>query len=158
MASFAKSILVALFVVTAILMFTNIVFFFPWYMTIVVETFNISQIVASDNYLKDTYYYDTLYRMQEQPVFRENPHMVLIDVENAYGREARGNDDETMYYHSNDWDKPYLQRGESLMVRVQAVYPFKITIWGEAVGFDVPFSFSLKTTGLKHYKDLDYYY
>jgi hypothetical protein len=54
-------------------------------------------------------------------------------------------------------NKPYRQRGEPLTVEIKAVYPFSITLWGKKLEREIPVQFSMSTTGLKHYKDLDYY-
>ncbi|HOA97866.1 MAG TPA: hypothetical protein PKK29_08850, partial [Acetivibrio saccincola] len=54
--------------------------------------------------------------------------------------------------------KPYRQRGKPVTVEIRAVYPLSITLWGKEYERELPVSFSITTTGLKHYKDLDYYF
>ena len=51
-----------------------------------------------------------------------------------------------------------MQRGETLTVTISAVYPLQVTLWGRLVEKEIPLSFTFKAVGLKHYKDLDYYY
>lgn len=153
----AKAVLGVILSSVAILLLLNLAFFFPWYLTLITETYNVSQIVAGDNYMKETYYEDALERLQKRPIFRDKEDKIEILVTNADGRSAIGDDDETVYYDSSEMDKPYLQRGEELEVEIRAVYPFTITLWGEKLERELPVSFSMSTTGLKHYKDLDYY-
>lgn len=153
----AKAVLGVILSSVAILLLLNLAFFFPWYLTLITETYNVSQIVAGDNYMKETYYEDALERLQERPIFRDKDDKIEILITNADGRSAIGDDDETVYYDRAEFDKPYLQRGEELQVEIKAVYPFSITLWGEKLERELPVSFSMTTTGLKHYKDLDYY-
>ena len=157
MKGFAKAVLAAIFVSVAFMIFINFIYFFPWYMTIIYETFNLTQIAANDNYVKESYYNDILYRLKEKPMFREKAEKIEIIVLNDDGYTAIGNDDETIYEDSLDYEKPYKQRNSHLSVEIKAVYPLSVTLWGQKVEREIPVSFSLKTTGLKHYKDLDYY-
>lgn len=156
MRAFAKSILISIFVALAIMLFTNLVYFFPWYMTLVIETFNVSQVVASDNYLKDTYYKDALDRLQKRPVFSQRSDDVEIKAEHEDNHSVRGYDDASYYEDMSEAEKPYRQRGEPIKVTISAVYPLKVKLWGKEYENEIPVSFSLKTTGLKHYKDLEY--
>ncbi|WP_375102356.1 hypothetical protein [Paenibacillus sp. RS8] len=157
MQSIAKAILITIVTTAMILVFMNLAFFFPWYLTLVVETYNVSQIVAGDNYLKNSDYEDALDRLQKRPIFRDKADDIKITVLNEDKEDARGGDDATDYYEMPESDKPYRQRGKSLQVEIKAVYPFSITLWGKPVEREMPVRFSMTTTGLKHYKDLDYY-
>lgn len=158
MKGIAKATLISIIVTVALFVFTSFIYFFPWYTTLIVETFNLSQIVAGDNYLKATYREDTLSRLQDKPIFREYPDKIKIEVYKEDGStKAEGDDDETIYETSVDQDKPYQQRGYTIEVKISAVYPLKITIWGRTIVQDIPMEFKMKTVGLKHYKDLDYY-
>ncbi len=156
MQGIAKAVLITIIVSILFLMFINLAMFFPWYMTLVVNTFNVSQMAASDNYLKDTYYYDTLHKLQDAPIFREKWEDIEIIVETSDGRPARGVNNETYYIDEPDYAKPYRQRGETITVTISAVYPLFVTLWGTRYEREITVSFSMKTTGLKHYKDLDY--
>lgn len=154
----AKSFLVAIVVAASIMVFTNLVFFFPWYMTLVIETFNLSQVAAGDNYIKQSYYDDALQRLKERPIYREHPDQIEIEAFNEDNGRAVGNDDETVYANATELEKPYRQRGEPVTVTVRAVYPLSVKLWGEELRTEIPVSFSLTSVGLKHYKDLDYYF
>ncbi|NGM82822.1 hypothetical protein G5B47_10395 [Paenibacillus sp. 7124] len=153
----AKAVLGVILSSVAILLLLNLAFFFPWYMTLISETYNVAQVVAGDNYMKELYYEDAMNRLRERPIFRDKEDKIEISVTNADGRSAIGDDDETIYYDRPESDKPYLQRGEPLEVEIKAVYPFTVTLWGEKLERELPVSFKLSTTGLKHYKDLNYY-
>ncbi|HEX9058744.1 MAG TPA: hypothetical protein VF941_01040 [Clostridia bacterium] len=151
----AKAVLISILVSVCILLFVNLVFFFPWYMTLVIETFNLSQVAANDNYIKQSYYDDALERLKDRPIFRDKPDKIVISAKNEGGFTAVGDNDETTYEALTDLQKPYRQRGKPVTVEVDAVYPLSITLWGNKVEKDIPVSFSLTTIGLKHYKDLE---
>ncbi len=158
MKGFAKACFISIIITIFIFMFTSFIYFFPWYTTLIVETFNVSQIVAGDNYLKQMYYDDTLDRLQNKPIFKDNPDKIELIVENEDGGKAIGYNDEELYEGSMENDKPYKQRGRTIEVELQAVYPLKVTVWGNTYTKDIPISFAMKTVGLKHYKDLEYYF
>lgn len=158
MQGIAKGVLISIIVSIALMMLTSFIYFFPWYTTLLVETFNVSQIVAGDNYLKETYYEDTLDRLKDKPIYNKNPEDIEVVVKNEDGRNAIGDDDETIYANSSESYKPYKQRGSTLEVELKAIYPLQVQIWGETYTKEIPVSFSMKTVGLKHYKDLDYYF
>lgn len=153
----AKATLISIVVTIALFMFTSFINFFPWYTTLIVETFNISQIVAGDNYLKESDRDDALTRLKGRPIFKEYPDKIEIEVRTEDDKDAIGSDDETIYETSVDQDKPYRQRGYTIKVKLSAVYPLKITIWGKTYVREIDMPFTMKTVGLKHYKDLDYY-
>lgn len=157
MQKIAKSVLAAIIVSICILIFINLAFFFPWYSTIVIETFSLSQVASNDNYIKETYYYSTLDNLKDRPIFRDKPDKVKILVQNSDGSRAIGYDDASYYEGLSDWEKPYRQRGETITITIEAVYPFTVTLWGEKYEIELPVSFSLRTAGLKHYKDLEFY-
>jgi len=155
----AKAVLVAIIVSICFLLFVNFAFFFPWYSTLVIETFNLSQIAAKDNYVKETYYQTALANLQSRPIFKDKSDEIEIIIRNSDDRDAVGFDDETLYQDESyaEWDKPYKQRGEPITVTIRAVYPFTVTLWGKKYERELPVEFSLQTVGLKHYKDLEYY-
>ncbi|MBQ4900174.1 hypothetical protein KB559_15170 [Paenibacillus sp. Marseille-P2973] len=160
MRAFAKAILISMLVTVAIMLFTNFIYFFPWYTTLIVETFNVTQVVASDNYLKEEYKDDVLEKLKDRPIYRKKADQIEISVKkrdsdtddhSAEGRDA------SFYEELSEEEKPYRQRGESVTVKISAVYPLSIKLWGKELEREIPVSFTLKTTGLKHYKDLPYY-
>lgn len=161
MRAFAKSILVSILVAAAIVVFTNFIYFFPWYTTLIVETFNVTQIVASDNYLKEEHRDNVLDSLKERPIFRQRAEDIEISVkkepDDDNEHSAEGENDASMYEAVSEDFKPYRQRGKPVTVTLRAVYPFNITLWGQEIEREFPVSFTLKTVGLKHYKDLPYY-
>lgn len=157
MRAFAKSIVVSILVAICILLFTNLAYFFPWYMTLVIETFNVSQVVASDNYLKKTYYEDALQELKKRPIYSKKDDEIKIIAEHKDGHSVIGDDDASLYEDKPEIDKPYRQRGVPVKVTIKAVYPLSIKLWGKEYERDIPISFSLSATGLRHYKDLEYY-
>lgn len=158
MAGIAKSILIAIIVSICLMLFTNFIYFFPWYSTLILETFNLSQVAASDNYIKQSYYDDALKSLRERPIFRDQADKIVITAINSSNSNAIGNDDEKVYESASDLEKPYRQRGEPIKIKIEAEYPLSITLWGKKYEQVIPVSFSLTATGLKHYKDLDYYF
>lgn len=156
MKSVAKSILIAILASIFLLLLMNFIFFVPWYMTLVTETFSVSQMVSTDNYLKDTYYDDTMDRIKDRPIFETRDTTITLVVLNDSGLSAIGDDDPDIYYtNPSVSSKPYRQRGRPLSVTFTANYPLTITLWGTNYSRDIPVSFSLTTSGLKYYKDLD---
>ncbi|AZK48635.1 hypothetical protein [Paenibacillus lentus] len=156
MRAFAKSILISILVSVAILLFTNFIYFFPWYMTLVVETFHLSQAVASDNYLTNDNKDYALKRLKERPVYRDKADQIVISAEKDGGGKHSAEGGPASLYEdaTTDAEKPYMQRGNPVTVRIEAVYPLSIKLWGKKYEQEIPVSFSLTTTGLKHYKDL----
>ena len=158
MQGIAKSVLITILVSICFLLFTNLIFFFSWYSTLILETFNLTQVAASDNYIKQDYYEDALDRLQDRPIFREKANDIAIKALNDSGFSAIGDNDEIIYETAPEMDKPYRQRGQPIEVEISAVYPLTVTLWGKQFEQEIPVSFSLTTSGLKHYKDLDYYF
>ena len=167
-----KAVLVAIISAAALFLLTHLAFIFPFYTTIVVETFNLANVAANDNYVKQTYWENSHDSLIERPIFKKSwdwnagngwdTGNIRITILNKDSRNAVGDDDEFYY----DWDgdgpsptgeyKPYCQRGEKITVMVNAVYPFEITMFGQNIRRNVPMSFSITTVGLKYYKDLQY--
>ncbi|MCL2146650.1 MAG: hypothetical protein FWH52_02470 [Synergistaceae bacterium] len=161
-----KAILTAIISTVVLFLIIQLAFFFPFYMTIVVETFNLSNIAANDNYVKQMYYDHSLDGMRDRPIFNKTPADVRIEVftEDDWGIQwnAVGEDDEYAYsaYEGENWEhgehKPYLQRGHPVTVTVSAIYPLEMTLWGRTITHPFPVSFSMTSVGLKYYKDLDW--
>ena len=165
MVTTAKTVLIAILASIALYLLVQLAFFFPFYMTVVVETFNLANVAANDNYVKETYYNSSLDGLIARPVFSKawdwDTGNIWIKALNAAGENAVGEDDEYAY----NWDgpdpsggvsKPYRQRGEPVTVEVHAEYPLEITVWGKTVTRLVPVSFRITAVGLKYYKDLEY--
>ncbi|WP_010248658.1 hypothetical protein [Acetivibrio cellulolyticus] len=149
MAGFAKVILISILVVTLFVVFTNFVLFFPWYMTLAYETYNLASVAANYNYLPQGEKEFILDNLKSKPVFKENPEKIVIssDHEGEYSYD---------YYKELDSSlKPYGQRGESFYVEIRAAYPFKIQLAGSERQLDYDVSFRLPVTGIRYYKDLE---
>lgn len=180
MAALGKMVIGAILISVTIMFLSSLAMLFPFYMTIVTETFKLANIAAADNYVKERYYDDALEGLRSRPLFnRDNTDDAEIYVFNAVGIElldwdgsgrtiqakseslrggegwAVGSNSEFDY---NDIDgasgKPYRQQGSKIRVIITAEYPFEFSLWGQPAGFNVPVSFSLTTNGLKYYKDL----
>jgi len=157
MQGIAKAVLVAVIVSVCMLLFVNLAFFFPWYSILIIETFNLSQVAANDNYVKQSYYYDAWYNLSSRPIYRDKADKIEIIVENSDNESAIGYDYELFYEDAPDWEKPYRQRGEPIRVCIKAVYPLTVTLWGRKYEIELPVSFSITTIGLRYYKDLPSY-
>ena len=186
MAGPIKAVLVAIVASAALFILTQLAFFFPFYMTIVVETFNLANIAANDNYVRHDYWSESLDGLRERPIFSKafswNEDNISIEVikgrpDPMDGRKcgnicAAGNACDgkcavgysgfyasAYFYDENGWAdnaKPYRQRGEPVTVTVRAVYPFEVTMWGRSIRREWPVSYHITTIGLRYYKDLPY--
>ncbi|MDR1687854.1 MAG: hypothetical protein LBS21_04495 [Clostridiales bacterium] len=154
MRALGKTVIGAIVISVLIVFFTKLAGMFPFYLTMITETFNLANIAATDNYIKEQYYTDSLDGLRSLPLYRENASSVEIEILNADGRTAVGDNDEYGYIDADPSFKPYLQRGNPVSIRISAVYPFQFELWGRPTAFDVPVSFSLTTVGLRYYKDL----
>lgn len=178
MAGLAKAILVTIIGAAALFLLTHLAFLFPFYMTVVAETFNLANVAANDNYVKETYWENSLDSLIERPIFEKSwgwksgdgwdTGNIRIKVTNANPDTGHNRAVGSDYEFDYNWDgggpspggeyKPYCQRGEPIRVTVSAAYPLEITLWGRTLRREVPLSFSITTMGLKYYKDLDYEY
>jgi len=160
MAGFLKAVLVAIITVAAILVFMNMAFFFPWYMEIIQTTFEVSQMVSTENYVPYDYHEDTLRELRDKPIFRERAAMTRIEAVHEDGRgaiEQYGRRDVNDYYTLDLNDKPYDQMGKLVTVTVHASYPFRMKLFGKQLeAADIPVSFTMTTVTTRHYKDLEY--
>jgi len=161
MAGFLRAILIAILAMASMVIFFNMAYFFPWYLTMVETGFAVSQMIATDNYLTWHNYDSTVTNLRAAPIYNKVDES-KIDIEAVHDN---GDDAIERVYHSPDeyyYDiapKPYVQMGELVRVTVYASYPFQMTLFGEPLDLlDLDFSFSMNTTTTKHYKDLDYHY
>jgi len=123
--------------------------FFPWYMTLVYETYNLASVAANYNYLPKDEKEFILNNLKTKPIFKECPEKIEInsDREGDYSYE---------YYKDLDNSlKPYGQRGETFYVEIRAAFPFRIELAGSERSMDYEVSFRLPVTGIRYYKDLD---
>ncbi|MCL2633125.1 MAG: DUF4320 family protein [Oscillospiraceae bacterium] len=152
-----KAVLIAIVSVIVLILIMQLAFFFPFYMTVVIETAKLANIAATDNYLKVSYLADSEMLLRERPIF--NNTEFEITVTNADGRNAVGFDNSLIYEEDEylaDNFKPYLQRGEPITVTMTAEYPIEVILWGRPLPLrPVEVSYSVTTIGLRYYKDLD---
>lgn len=137
MAGFAKTILVSILVVVVFLIFTNLVYFFPWYMTLAYETYNLATMAANYNYLSEGDELLVLDKLKNTSVFKENPDSVKIESDRK-GEINKG------------------QRGELFYVAIKADFPFEVEMSGVEIKKSFTFEYRLPVTGIKFYKDLEY--
>ena len=153
MAGIGKMIIGAIITSVLVVFLSKVAALFPFYMTIVVETFNLANIAAADNYVKEPYYEETLDSLKKKPLFNQKPDSIKIEILNADGEKALGNANE--YYYIDKDLKPYKQQGNPVKIIISAKYPFEFKLWGRTLDFDVPVSFNITAIGLKYYKDLE---
>ena len=160
MSGFLKAILIAIIAVASIIVFVNMAFFFPWYMEIIQTTFEVSQMISTENYLTYDKYEDALNGLRDKPIFRDRASSVRIEARHEDGRpaiEASGlYDVNTYYYNLHEDEKPYVQLGNLVTITVTATYPFRMQMFGSPVtAADIEnISFSMTTVTTRHYKDL----
>ncbi|HOM02746.1 MAG TPA: hypothetical protein PLH43_07965 [Acetivibrio sp.] len=135
MAGFAKSIVIVLLISTIFLITTNFIFFFPWYMTLAYETYNLSTLAAQHNYIDEEEALMIIENLNQKPFFRENP-LSLSDIEGQF-------------------DAGVLQRGEQFSVTINARYPIRMDMGFFQIERDWPVSFTVETTCLYFDKNLD---
>ncbi len=164
MEGFAKAILIAILAVAGILVLFNMAFFFPWYMEVVETTFQVSQMVATDNYLTYDNYHEVYDTLCDKPIFEERQGDIKIEVktrnESKDVIEWDSPRDVNDYYDlPNEEDKPYVQMGNLVDITISASYPFRMEMAGKVyTAADIPVSFTMTTTTVHHYKDLPYNY
>lgn len=134
MAGFAKSIVIVLLVCAVFLITTNFIFFFPWYMTLAYETYNLSTLSAQHNYIEEEEAWMIINNLNQKPFFKENP----IDIDDIDGRFDTG-----------------LQRGDQFSVTIKASYPIRMDMGFFQIERDWPVSFAVETTCLYFDKTLD---
>ena len=165
MAGFGKAILISIMAVAAILVLFNMAFLFPWYMEIIETTFEVTQMIATDNYLTFENYTEVYETLKNKPIFCEMRDSVKIEAFHADGRKsaieaANPPGYDVNYYYDKEIDeKPYVQMGNLVTVYISATYPFRMEILGRSiVATEIPVTFSMTTSTTRHYKDLPYDY
>ena len=163
MAGFAKSILVAMLAAVAMVIMMNVAFFFPWYINVIETCFEVSQIVANENYLPGDDYHNIYGELSNRPIFNKRNGADELSIEVTHQSSKNGKETECgrtaeYYYDKPESEKPYVQKGNPVTVTVKATYPFQMNIAGNEVEVaDIPVEISINTMTLKYYKDLEYY-
>jgi len=166
MAGFAKAILITILAAVSIMLLFNMAFFFPWYLEIIDTTFQVAQLIATDNYLTYDNYHTVYDELRGKPIFRERAGADQLMIEafhEGYRTDSaiENSIHSLEYYYALDDEnaKPYVQMGNLVTVTITANYPFRMQFLGEPITLnDFPVTFSMTTVTTKHYKDLDYDY
>ena len=165
MAGFLKAILISIIAASSMVVFMNAAYFFPWYMVIVETTSAVSQMIATDNYLTHDNFILIDEQLRNRPIFRLRSAEDKLWIKAEHIDEGRtaieGYPSQTLdfYYGQPDHMKPYVQMGNFVEVTIHANYPFQMEIRGNPIVVaDIPVTFTITTTTLKHYKDLPYVY
>jgi hypothetical protein len=182
-----RAVILAMIAASCLVLFMNLAFFFPWYLTLVEKGFVVSQMVATDNCLRYVYNDDLLTELRDYPIFHDvDPDKIKIVADHLFEdgtyRETAIQDvnkDLADYYDINECDcpierdeltycqhRPYAQMGGRVRVTISAPYRLQMKLFGKDIHEfgdigdfgDIHMSFSINTTTTKHYKDLYYEY
>ncbi len=132
----ANSILITLIVAFIVVTFTNSIAFFPWYLSLIYETFNLSIRAANDNFITAEVENEIMSNLRSKPIFKDTG--IPISISGA---------------------KTYQKRGKPFSVGITSEFPFKISITGGSSGqvalIDkrINIGFNLKTTGINYDKE-----
>ncbi|MCX7711688.1 MAG: hypothetical protein N2484_17740 [Clostridia bacterium] len=148
MKAVANSILATLIISIFLLTFTNFILFFPWYLTLVFETFNLSTQAASVNYIKPEMVKFVEDDLKSRPLFKDPLVKDQIFVHMDGNKITPSADESTV---KSIYCK---QRGKSFKVSITASFPFVIKAFGNDFTRTKDITFELPTTGVKYYKDL----
>lgn len=138
----ANAILATLIITIFIMVFSNFILFFPWYLTLMYQTYNISIQAAGENHVSSCMAMDAKEDLVRRPIFskmgEEDIRVFMNDLE------------------IDNFNEPaYLQRGERFNVGLECTFPFEVKVGGAALVRGVSVSFEIPTTGLRYYKDLE---
>jgi hypothetical protein len=139
----ANSILVVLIMTIFIMVFSNFILFFPWYLTLIYQTYNLSIQASGENYVTNLMVIDVKNDLKSRPIFNK---MEEGDIKiNMNDMELDG-----------VMEPQYLQRGESFAVGIECSFPFEINVGETRFKRSVRVKFEVPTTGLKYYRELGY--
>lgn len=146
MKAVANTILAALLISIFMLTFTNFIMLFPWYLTLVYETMNLSTDVATVNGITVDMLENVTNDLKDKPLFKRKMSdlKVLIDDEDVT---------DIVFTEQVMLRK---QRGESIRVGIRAVFPFDLRLFGVTYSYEQEIMFDLTTTGVRYYKDMPY--
>lgn len=137
----ANSILVTLILSVIFVTFSNFILFFPWYLTLVYETYHLSVQSAAENYISSQMIRDVREDLSNRPIYkRMGPGDIEIFMDDVKVTEQSRLD--------------YKQRGQTFTVAIQCRFPFEVRLSGIDFRRDIAVKFQIPTTGLKFYKDL----
>ncbi|NLM59650.1 MAG: hypothetical protein GX194_11175 [Clostridium sp.] len=139
----ANSILAIILCSFFILSFTNFMLFFPWYLTLVYNTFNVATEASIVNYVTGDMVENVISDLESKPLYRDNISYVKVYMNNRVIKEGE-----------NDTNLR-LQKGESFNVSIEAQFPFVVKVFGQEFEKKLPIKFTIPTTGVRYYKDMD---
>jgi hypothetical protein len=156
-----RAIILVMVAVASLVMFLNLAFFFPWYLTLVEKGFVVSQMIATDNCLKRDYYDSLLAEIQAYPIFRDiNPNRITIVATHLdeYGTpllpvaaHPSAIQDDDGRYLEDYYDiatctcdiegynlihcphRPYVQMGGRVKITVSADYRLQMRLFGQDI-------------------------
>lgn len=144
----ANSILIAMLVGVFITTFSNFIMFFPWYFTLVYETFNVSIRASNINYIDSTITKEARDDLINRPIFNK---LSRGDI------KILMNDTEISENNEQNTFISYLQRGETFDVTIESKFPFIIKFGDVDFRREAEIKFTIPTTGIRYYKDLEGY-
>ncbi|KNY27517.1 hypothetical protein [Pseudobacteroides cellulosolvens] len=153
MKAIANSILATILVSIFIITFTNFIMLFPWYLTLVFETMNLSSDVATVNGVTKNMVDNVILDLEDKPLFKRK----MSDLKIFISHSDSDNDVEVQKaVFSDDKEvKHRRQRGKKIKVGIEAVFPFDIKVFGNTYSYQIPIRFNLSTIGVRYYKDLE---
>lgn len=158
MKAVANSILATLLISIFILTFTNFILLFPWYLTLVYETMNLSTDVATTNGITQSMVDNVVNDLKDKPLFpRNDPELTNVKIFISDVNNAEVEYDVRDDLFSDKEIKYRRQRGEKIKIGIEAIFPFDIKVFGQPFHRDIPIRFNLSTTGTRYYKDLEEY-
>jgi hypothetical protein len=141
----ANSILAVILVSFFILSFTNFLLFFPWYLTLVYNTFNTATEASIVNYVTGDMVGNVISDLESKPLYKDYIGDVKVYMNDDVIKEGE-----------NDTNLR-LQKGDSFNVSIEAQFPFVVKVFGKEFEGKLPIKFTIPTTGVRYYKDMDPY-
>lgn len=153
MKAIANSILATILVSIFIITFTNFIMLFPWYLTLVYETMNLSSDVATVNGVTKNMVDNVILDLEDKPLFKRK----MSDLKIFISESTTDKDVEVQKAVFSDTKevKYKRQRGKKIKVGIEAVFPFDIKVFGNTYSYQIPIRFNLSTIGVRYYKDLE---
>ena len=117
--------------------------FFPWYLTLVYNTFNVATEASIVNYVTGDMVENVISDLESKPLYRDNISYVKVYM-----------NDHVIKKGENDTNLR-LQKGQSFNVSIEAQFPFVVKVFGQEFERKLPIKFTIPTTGVRYYKDMD---
>ncbi|NLP15143.1 MAG: hypothetical protein GX383_11865 [Clostridium sp.] len=141
----ANSILAVVLVSFFVLSFTNFLLFFPWYLTLIYNTFNVATEASIVNYVTSDMVENVISDLESKPLYKDHIGEVKVYMNNV--EVKRGVDNPALR----------LQKGQTFSITIKADFPFVVKIFGNEFERKLPIRFTIPSTGVRYYKDMDPY-